>query len=236
MFPVYGSTTEPEVASVPEPTPAPPVEEAPVVAFEPYVSPEPVPAPEPAPEPVAAEPVPTAPEPAPEPVAVEPTPEPAPEPVAAEPVPTAPEPAPEPVAVEPTPEPAPEPVAAEPVSEPTPEPVAAAPEPVVEADDDELLAGVEKVYSTAEAAEFFGKSNQWLYWGLRNNIFVDVNGQTIEPHRIGKGKRRRFTLPIIREIALACYRRGNLKEDELKAILRKILLAEHGEAAFDSSE
>lgn len=213
MFPVYGSTTEPEVASVPEPTPAPPVEEAPVVAFEPYVSPEPVPAPapEPTPEPVAAEPVP----------APEPTPEPAP--------------APEPVAVEPTPEPAPEPVAAEPVSEPTPEPVAAA-EPVVEADDDELLAGVEKVYSTAEAAEFFGKSNQWLYWGLRNNIFVDVNGQTIEPHRIGKGKRRRFTLPIIREIALACYRRGNLKEDELKAILRKILLAEHGEAAFDSAE
>ena len=211
MFPVYGSTTEPEVASVPEPTPpAPPVEEAPVVAFEPYVSPEPVPAPapEPAPEPVAAEPVP----------APEPTPEPAP--------------APEPVAVEPTPEP----VAAEPVSEPAPEPVAAAPEPVVEADDDELLAGVEKVYSTAEAAEFFGKSNQWLYWGLRNNIFVDVNGQTIEPHRIGKGKRRRFTLPIIREIALACYRRGNLKEDELKAILRKILLAEHGEAAFDSAE
>lgn len=206
MFPVYGSTTEPEAAPVPEPTPAP-VEEAPVVAFEPYVSPEPVPAPEPAPEPVAAEPV-----------------------------PTAPEPAPEPVAVEPTPEPAPEPVAAEPVSEPTPEPVAAAPEPVVEADDDELLAGVEKVYSTAEAAEFFGKSNQWLYWGLRNNIFVDVNGQTIGPHRIGKGKRRRFTLPIIREIALACYRRGNLKEDELKAILRKILLAEHGEAAFDSAE
>lgn len=198
MFPVYGSTTEPEAAPVSEPTPpAPPVEEAPVVAFEPYVSPEPVPAP--APEP-------------------------------------APEPTPEPVAVEPTPEPAPEPVAAEPVSEPAPEPVAAAPEPVVEADDDELLAGVEKVYSTAEAAEFFGKSNQWLYWGLRNNIFVDVNGQTIEPHRIGKGKRRRFTLPIIREIALACYRRGNLKEDELKAILRKILLAEHGEAAFDSSE
>lgn len=207
MFPVYGSTTEPEAAPVSEPTPpAPPVEEAPVVAFEPYVSPEPVPAP---------------------------APEPAPEPVAAEPVP-APEPTPEPVAVEPTPEPAPEPVAVEPVSEPAPEPVAAAPEPVVEADDDELLAGVEKVYSTAEAAEFFGKSNQWLYWGLRNNIFVDVNGQTIEPHRIGKGKRRRFTLPIIREIALACYRRGNLKEDELKAILRKILLAEHGEAAFDA--
>ena len=107
---------------------------------------------------------------------------------------------------------------------------------LIDTDDDELMTGVEKVYSTAEAAEFFGKSNQWLYWGLRNNIFVDVNGNTIEPHRIGKGKRRRFTLPIIREIALACYRRGNLKEDELKAILRKILLAEHGEGAFDPAE
>ena len=206
MFPVYGSTTEPEAAPVSEPTPAP-VEEAPVVAFEPYVSPEPVPAP---------------------------APEPAPEPVAAEPVP-APEPVMEPVveaAPEPAPEPTPEPVAAEPVSEPE----APAPEPVIDTDDDELMTGVEKVYSTAEAAEFFGKSNQWLYWGLRNNIFVDVNGNTIEPHRIGKGKRRRFTLPIIREIALACYRRGNLKEDELKAILRKILLAEHGEGAFDPAE
>ena len=210
MFPVYGSTTEPEAAPVPEPTPAP-VEEAPVVAFEPYVSPEPVPAP--------------APEPAPEPVAAEPVPE----PVVPPEIELTGEPQPLP---EPAPEPTPDPVAAEPVSEPE----APAPEPVIDTDDDELMTGVEKVYSTAEAAEFFGKSNQWLYWGLRNNIFVDVNGNTIEPHRIGKGKRRRFTLPIIREIALACYRRGNLKEDELKAILRKILLAEHGEGAFDPAE
>lgn len=208
MFPVYESTTEPSVETPPAP---PVVEEAPVVAFEPYVSPDPVPAP------TVSEPV----------AVVEPVVE--PEPVAAEPVPEpAPEPTPEPVAVvETAPEPTPEPVAAEPVSE-----------PVVEStdDDDELMAGVEKVYSTAQAAEFFGKSNQWLYWGLRNNIFVDVTGEAIEPVRIGKGKRRRFTLPIIREIALACYRRGNLKEDELKAILRKILIAEHGESAFDAAE
>lgn len=100
--------------------------------------------------------------------------------------------------------------------------------------DDELantgvLAGVEKVYSTSEAAQFFGKSNQWLYWGMRNNIFTNPDGSKIEPQRIGKGGRRRFTLPVIHDIALSCYRRGNLKEHELKDILVKIARAEQGE-------
>ena len=99
-----------------------------------------------------------------------------------------------------------------------------------------LLEGVEKMYSTAEAAQFFGKTNQWLYWGMRNKIFVDVNGNLIEPIRIGKGGRRRFTLPIIRDIALSCYRRGNLKEDGLRAVFRKILIAEYGEDAFEQQE
>ena len=40
------------------------------------------------------------------------------------------------------------------------------------------------------------------------------------------GRRRRYSLPIIREIALSCYRQGNFKEDELKAVLAKIMLAE----------
>lgn len=93
----------------------------------------------------------------------------------------------------------------------------------------ELLAGVEKVYSTSEAAKFFGKSNQWLYWGMRNNIFTNPDGSEIEPERIGKGGRRRFTLPVIRDIALSCYRRGNLKEPELKDIMVKIARAEQGE-------
>ena len=93
----------------------------------------------------------------------------------------------------------------------------------------EMLAGVEKVYSTSEAAKFFGKSNQWLYWGMRNNIFTQPDGSRIEPERIGKGGRRRFTLPVIRDIALSCYRRGNLKEPELKDIMVKIARAENGE-------
>lgn len=93
----------------------------------------------------------------------------------------------------------------------------------------EMLAGVKKVYSTSEAAKFFGKSNQWLYWGMRNNIFVDENGHTIEPERIGKGGRRRFTLPVLEEIAKSCYRRGNLKEPELHSIMVKIARAKRGE-------
>lgn len=97
----------------------------------------------------------------------------------------------------------------------------------------EMLAGVERVYSTSEAAKFFGKSNQWLYWGMRNNIFTQPSGATIEPERIGKGGRRRFTLPVIRDIALSCYRRGNLKEPELKDIMVRIARAEQGEELKD---
>ena len=78
-----------------------------------------------------------------------------------------------------------------------------------------LLDGVDKVYSTSEAARFFDMSNQWLYWGMRNNVFTYLDGTPIQPERIGKGGRRRFTLPIIREIALSCHRRGNLKQEGL---------------------
>lgn len=111
-----------------------------------------------------------------------------------------------------------------------------------EVEDSDLLAGVDKVYNTEDAAAFFpgksgkdgkSKSDQWMYWGLRNKVFIYADGTPIEPQRIGKGQRRRFTLPIIREIALSCYRRGNLKEDELKEVFRRILIAEYGESAFE---
>lgn len=95
-----------------------------------------------------------------------------------------------------------------------------------------LLEGVEKVFSTAEAAEFFGRSNQWIYWGLRNEIFTYVDGTLIQPERVGKLGRRRFTLPIIREIALSCYRRGNMSQEELESIMAKVLLSEWGEGYF----
>ena len=113
-----------------------------------------------------------------------------------------------------------------------------------------LLAGVPQVYSTSEAAEFYGRSNQWLYWGMRNKIFrypgirqpdgvikthyddgTEIpfeKRDIIEPERIGKGGRRRFTLPIIRAIAISCYNRGNFKKDELLEILTRVKHAELG--------
>lgn len=123
-----------------------------------------------------------------------------------------------------------------------------APEPILkptilpslsdDAEDDELLLGVEKVYSTIDAAAFFPgkrkpcKSNQWLYWGMRNKIFTYPDGSIIEPQKVGAGQRCRFSLTIIREIALSCYRRGNLKEPALREVFRRILIAEYGEASF----
>ena len=96
-----------------------------------------------------------------------------------------------------------------------------------------MLSGVERFYSTSEAAKFFGKSTQWLYWGMRNNIFTYEDGSPITPHQIGKGGRRRFTLHVISEIALSCRRRGNLKESELKDILIRVARAGQGEELKD---
>lgn len=174
------------------------------------------------------------------------------------------------------------------------------------------MAGVDRFYSTAEAADFFGRSNQWMYYCMRNGRFMypavwhvrvadpkvplvipkptakdpepwrrypwhrkthhpfeEMHGtftaveepdltltvlgeaehdmewynetktliyryfaEPIEPIRIGLSNRRRFTLPIIREIALSCYRLGNFKESELKAVLARIFVAEFGKDAL----
>lgn len=113
-------------------------------------------------------------------------------------------------------------------------------------DRDVLLEGVERSYSTSQAAAFFGKSNQWMYWGLRKGIFTYKDGTPIEPEWTGQRKtsedgdvgpgRRRFTLPIIREIALSCHRRGNLSEEGLEMVMAKILIAEFGERAFSNTD
>lgn len=104
--------------------------------------------------------------------------------------------------------------------------------------------GVEKFYSSAEVAKhFFKKSTQWLYWGMRTEdadgnpitpVFVYPDGTLIEPLQIGKGKRRRYTLPVIKEMAYACYRRGNLKEPEFKQVLSRIEAASRDELVATS--
>lgn len=98
--------------------------------------------------------------------------------------------------------------------------------------DEELLreAGVEPIFSTSEAAEFFDRSNQWLYWGLREQVFTGTDGTPIDPDRIGHPVRgrRRFTIPILKEIMKSSYRRGNLTGEQLTTIMRRIKMAEEG--------
>lgn len=84
----------------------------------------------------------------------------------------------------------------------------------------------EKFYGTGEVAQFFGKSVQWVYWALRTGVFTHPDGSPIEPQRIGKNGRRRFTLPVLRDMARACYRRGILSEDELLDLLSVLECAE----------
>ncbi|QRY53817.1 DUF7229 domain-containing protein [Mycolicibacterium septicum] len=90
---------------------------------------------------------------------------------------------------------------------------------------DDANAVGEKYYSTAEVAKLFGKSNQWCYWAIRNNMFTRPDGTVIEPIRAGNRKWR-FTTPLLREIARSWYRRGNLSENELGEILTVLAQAE----------
>ena len=84
----------------------------------------------------------------------------------------------------------------------------------------------EKYYSTSEVARFFGKSVQWVYWAMRTGVFTEPDGAPIEPIRVGKNARRRFTLPVLRDMARACYRRGIVNEDELLNLLAVLARAE----------
>lgn len=109
---------------------------------------------------------------------------------------------------------------------------------IMEMPDATLMAGVERWYSAAETARFFSRSNQWLYERLKKHKFRYANGDEIKPFMVkgGKRDRARFTLDIIREMALSCYRNGTVKDPELKMILRRVAQAEVGEVIFDPEE
>jgi len=84
----------------------------------------------------------------------------------------------------------------------------------------------ERYYSTGEVARFFGRSTQWVYRAMRSGVFTDADGRPIEPVRVGPNGRRRFSLPVLREMARACHRRGILGEDELLTLLAVLSRAE----------
>ncbi|OBH47299.1 hypothetical protein [Mycobacterium mantenii] len=91
----------------------------------------------------------------------------------------------------------------------------------------------EKSFSTTEAAQFFGESVQWIYSGLREKLFTHLDGSAIEPIRVGTSGRRRFTMAVLRDMALSCYRRGIFSQDQLEEVLAKLSLAEIAQLAAD---
>ncbi|MBJ7401222.1 hypothetical protein [Mycolicibacterium sp.] len=77
-------------------------------------------------------------------------------------------------------------------------------------------------FGTADVAKLFRKSRNWVRWALRNNVFVRRDGTPIEPVRLGTSSRRRFTVPLLHDMAKAAYRRGILDEVELEGVLREL--------------
>lgn len=120
---------------------------------------------------------------------------------------------------------------------PVPEPPSQELHDLEHASDSDLMAmaGIEPVVSTTEAAEYFDRTSQWIYWGLKpdddgEHVFVWPDGSPIIPERIGDPLtgRRRFTMPILRAILQASYRRGNIETTELQTVIRRIRYTELG--------
>jgi len=86
--------------------------------------------------------------------------------------------------------------------------------------------GVEPTYSTREAAVLLGRSYSWLDKRLRAGQFTLRDGITVAPLRTPGGYRR-LTLPMLKDVALSCYRHGWFSMEKLKFTYRELLMAAH---------
>jgi hypothetical protein len=94
------------------------------------------------------------------------------------------------------------------------------------ADPTTLIAalGVEPIYSAREAAVLLGRSFSWLDQRVRGGQFILLDGTIVEPLRTSGGYRR-FTLAMLKDVALSCYRHGWFSMDALKLVLRELAIA-----------
>ena len=82
--------------------------------------------------------------------------------------------------------------------------------------------GAEPTYSAKEAAALLERSYSWLDQGLRENRFTLLDGTPIEPQRTAGGYRR-FSLAILQDIAMCCYRNGWFSMPKLKSVYTNLL-------------
>ncbi|MDH6284532.1 hypothetical protein [Prescottella agglutinans] len=81
-----------------------------------------------------------------------------------------------------------------------------------------------RTYFVSDVAALFGKSDQWVHWVLRNVTHPD--GSPIEPERIGKQRRKRFTRPLVESIVVALHHRGTLTRDGACRVIANLDAAE----------
>jgi hypothetical protein len=73
-----------------------------------------------------------------------------------------------------------------------------------------------------------GEHEQSLEWrNERDTLRWKYFAVDIRPIMVGR--RRRYSVPIIRNIATACYRQGFFDEDELRAVLARLIMIEKGQ-------
>jgi hypothetical protein len=84
--------------------------------------------------------------------------------------------------------------------------------------------GVEPTYSAREAAVLLGRSYSWLDQRVRGGQFTNADGSVLQPLRTPGGYRR-FTLAMLKDIALCCYRHRWFTMEKLKSVLRELAVA-----------
>jgi hypothetical protein len=80
----------------------------------------------------------------------------------------------------------------------------------------------ERIYSTREAAGLLGQPVTWITWALRKDFFTYADDSPIEPLRVGRGRRRRFTVGMLKEMAKSCHRHGVLNQRECERVLAEL--------------
>jgi hypothetical protein len=83
---------------------------------------------------------------------------------------------------------------------------------------------IEPTYSAREAALLLRRSYSWLDQRLRAGQFMLPDGTTVQPRRTAGGYRR-FTLAMLKDIALCCYRHRWFTMEKLKSVLRELAIA-----------
>jgi hypothetical protein len=83
---------------------------------------------------------------------------------------------------------------------------------------------VEPTYSAREAALLLGRSYSWLDQRVREDQFVLRDGTVVRPLRTAGGYRR-FTLAMLKDMALSSYRYGWFSMDKLKFAFRELAMA-----------